>query len=181
MWFCLVFPQYADRKAKAISDIRARAARRKGEASASRVRKTIAVDIDEVLGLFVPALCDFHNEKYGTALSPADFRSYRFCDVWGGTDQEVEHSCRVMCCVLSCCVLPCRALSCLVWCSGCLVLSGARVVLFCLLLPCLVFCLVLSCLVTAYRCRHLDFSSFVNVPDHLFCAERFEGVRFLSN
>jgi hypothetical protein len=183
-WFwCRLAPcvisQYADRKAKAISDIRERTARRKGEAPALRVRNTIAVDIDEVLGLFVPALCDFHNETYGTTLSPADFTSYRFCDVWGGTDQEVGAflSCRVVDCLV--CALPCR----------CRALSRLVLVLV-LELSCFVFsCHALSFLSCFVVSGHgiplspsIDVSSFVeNVPDHLFCAERFEGVRFLSN
>lgn len=47
----------------------------------------IAIDLDEVLGHFIPPLCDFHNEAYGTSITPADFTSYRFCEVWGGDDQ----------------------------------------------------------------------------------------------
>lgn len=48
----------------------------------------IAVDLDEVLGYFIPQLCNFHNEKYGTNLSASNFRSYRFCEVWGGDDEQ---------------------------------------------------------------------------------------------
>ena len=49
---------------------------------------TIAVDCDEVLALFVPSLVSYHNETFGTSLTPQDFHSYRFCDVWGGTNEE---------------------------------------------------------------------------------------------
>lgn len=42
---------------------------------------TIAVDLDEVLGAFVAALCTFHNEKYGTSLTVSDFFCYRFREV----------------------------------------------------------------------------------------------------
>jgi 5'(3')-deoxyribonucleotidase len=48
----------------------------------------LAVDVDEVLAQFVAGLAAFHNETYGTSLSVADFSSYRFKDVWGGTDAE---------------------------------------------------------------------------------------------
>jgi hypothetical protein len=48
----------------------------------------VAVDVDEVLAFFVPAVCAFHNERYGTRLTVADFHSYRFAEVWGGTDAE---------------------------------------------------------------------------------------------
>ena len=43
--------------------------------------RTIAVDLDEVLGKFVEPLCQFHNERYGTTLSESDFFSYAFADV----------------------------------------------------------------------------------------------------
>ena len=51
-------------------------------------RPVVAVDLDEVLGRFVKALCTFHNEEYGTELTPDDFSSYRFSEVWGGSDED---------------------------------------------------------------------------------------------
>ncbi|EGD79086.1 hypothetical protein PTSG_11828 [Salpingoeca rosetta] len=51
-------------------------------------RPVIAVDLDEVLGYFVDALCEFHNDKYGTTYKASDFHSYTFQDVWGGTKEE---------------------------------------------------------------------------------------------
>mmetsp|Transcript_23730 Transcript_23730/g.40866 ORF Transcript_23730/g.40866 Transcript_23730/m.40866 type:complete len:244 (+) Transcript_23730:37-768(+) len=51
-------------------------------------RPIVAVDLDEVLGQFVVSLTTFHNEKYGTELKLEHFHSYRFCEVWGGTDDE---------------------------------------------------------------------------------------------
>eukprot|EP00049_Salpingoeca_infusionum_P000996 m.44117 g.44117 ORF g.44117 m.44117 type:complete len:233 (+) comp10819_c1_seq1:38-736(+) len=51
-------------------------------------RPVIACDLDEVLGYFVRNLCLFHNEEYGTALTEANFHSYTFADVWGGTKEE---------------------------------------------------------------------------------------------
>lgn len=51
--------------------------------------KTIAVDLDEVLGQFIPQLCKYHNAAYpeSPTLTPAGFFSYRFCEVWGGDDE----------------------------------------------------------------------------------------------
>lgn len=53
-------------------------------------RKVIAVDLDEVLGSFVPQLCLFHNHKYGTSLTPEDFNSYCFDQVWGGSRSSAD-------------------------------------------------------------------------------------------
>lgn len=50
--------------------------------------KIIAVDLDEVLGSFVSALCEFHNKRFGTKLKLSDFFSYRFSKVWGGSENE---------------------------------------------------------------------------------------------
>lgn len=50
--------------------------------------RTIAVDLDEVIGSFIVPLCEFHNEHYGTNLSQSAFFSYAFADVWGGTREE---------------------------------------------------------------------------------------------
>merc|ERR1711934_8441 len=48
----------------------------------------IGVDLDEVLGGFVPALIEWHNHTYGTEITLEGFHSYRFCDVWGGSNEE---------------------------------------------------------------------------------------------
>lgn len=51
----------------------------------------VAVDIDEVLALFIPTLADFHNEHYGkgqTTLTAESFVSYEFHNVWGGSKEE---------------------------------------------------------------------------------------------
>lgn len=44
-------------------------------------RKTIAIDLDEVLGFFIDPLCTFHNETYNTQLRRHDFTSYKFAEV----------------------------------------------------------------------------------------------------
>eukprot|EP00762_Andalucia_godoyi_P006461 ANDGO_02894.mRNA.1 Putative 5'(3')-deoxyribonucleotidase len=49
---------------------------------------TVAVDLDEVLGQFVEALCRFHNKLFGSNLSLDDFFSYDFMNVWGGTAEQ---------------------------------------------------------------------------------------------
>jgi hypothetical protein len=54
------------------------------------MKRTLAIDLDEVLGQFVQALAKFHNSAYPSAsmLDAASFFSYRFADVWGGDDAE---------------------------------------------------------------------------------------------
>jgi predicted amidohydrolase len=51
-------------------------------------RPVIAVDIDEVLADFIPALALFHNDTWGSSFSAQHFDSYEFHDVWGGTREE---------------------------------------------------------------------------------------------
>eukprot|EP00043_Microstomoeca_roanoka_P017850 m.187622 g.187622 ORF g.187622 m.187622 type:complete len:222 (+) comp16714_c6_seq4:50-715(+) len=53
-------------------------------------RPVIAVDLDEVLGYFVEALCEFHNQVYNTSYTPESFFSYTFQDVWGGSKEESQ-------------------------------------------------------------------------------------------
>lgn len=78
----------------------------------------IAVDLDEVLGAFIPQLVEFYNATYATALdasaaasdppgvassasttvsppvvpalSASSFHSYHFASVWGGSDSEAQ-------------------------------------------------------------------------------------------
>ena len=50
----------------------------------------LAVDIDECLAHFIPALCEFHNEIHGSSLSSSSFSSYEFHNVWGGTREEAD-------------------------------------------------------------------------------------------
>lgn len=58
--------------------------------STSKVYKkpVLAIDVDEVLALFIPSLAVFHNEQYGTSLESEHFVSYEFHHVWGGTIEE---------------------------------------------------------------------------------------------
>lgn len=52
------------------------------------LRPIIAVDIDEVLAAFMPALVSFSNNVYGSQLTTENFNSYDFHEVWGGTREE---------------------------------------------------------------------------------------------
>ncbi|CAN0358697.1 unnamed protein product, partial [Discosporangium mesarthrocarpum] len=51
-------------------------------------RRVVAIDLDEVLGLFVSQLVLFHNTTFGTSLTVEDFTSYEFHEVWGGGKEE---------------------------------------------------------------------------------------------
>lgn len=52
------------------------------------IKPIIAIDIDEVLAYFIPALLIYHNEHYETDLTVDSFYSYEFHKVWGGTKEE---------------------------------------------------------------------------------------------
>lgn len=58
--------------------------------STTHDRPLIAVDIDDVLFPFVPGIATYHNDLKGTTLSPQDFHSYNFMEVWGGDEQETN-------------------------------------------------------------------------------------------
>ena len=51
-------------------------------------KHTVAVDLDEVLGGFLPALTQWHNRVYGTSFELSDYKSYSYCDLWGGSNEE---------------------------------------------------------------------------------------------
>jgi hypothetical protein len=82
-------------------------------------------------------------------------------------------SCRVVLCTVLLCpiAVPCLVLSCLVCVLSCFAFS-------CHALSFVLFCRVWSWLTVVVISI---FPHLLNVPDHLFCEERFEGVRFLSN
>lgn len=52
------------------------------------MKETIIVDGDDTIFQTVPALINWHNEKYQTKLTMADFTSYRYWEVWGGTREQ---------------------------------------------------------------------------------------------
>lgn len=54
------------------------------------MKPVIAVDVDDVLANFISALVLFHNHTYNTSLTPANFHSYDFHHVWGGTKEEAN-------------------------------------------------------------------------------------------
>ena len=55
-------------------------------------RPVVAVDCDEVLCQFVPAMAAYHNHHHGTNLTLADFHSYRFCEVGASAARRPEGS-----------------------------------------------------------------------------------------
>jgi uncharacterized HAD superfamily protein len=48
----------------------------------------IGIDFDDVVADSLTAIIRMHNEQYGTNLKPADFVSYKFEEIWGGTREE---------------------------------------------------------------------------------------------
>jgi hypothetical protein len=53
------------------------------------IRKpVIAVDIDEVLALFIPTLALYYNERYQTSYTADHFVSMDFDKVWGKSKEE---------------------------------------------------------------------------------------------
>ncbi len=56
------------------------------QAQPTAQKPVVAVDLDEVLGGFLPALTLWHNRVYGTAFSLSDYRSYSYHELWGGTN-----------------------------------------------------------------------------------------------
>jgi len=60
-----------------------------GTKEARNSKPVLAVDLDECVGFFVKAIVKWHNRIYGTDHTIGMFSTFRFCDVWGGTDQEV--------------------------------------------------------------------------------------------
>lgn len=45
---------------------------------ARMTKPILAIDVDEVLALFIPALATFHNSEYQTQLEAEHFHSYEF-------------------------------------------------------------------------------------------------------
>jgi hypothetical protein len=55
--------------------------------NSNQKKHVVAVDLDEVLGGFLPALTIWHNRLYNTSYTLADYKSYAYCDLWGGTNE----------------------------------------------------------------------------------------------
>ena len=51
-------------------------------------KPVVACDLDEVLGGFLPCLTEWHNKMYATTFTLADYKSYEYADLWGGTNAE---------------------------------------------------------------------------------------------
>lgn len=56
--------------------------------SVRQTKPTIAVDIDDVLFPFVIGIAEHFNKLNGATLTPEDFISFKFEEVWGGTAEE---------------------------------------------------------------------------------------------
>ena len=54
----------------------------------SNTKPVIAVDVDDVLCQFIPALCKYHRRVKESNLQPSDFHCYIFRHVYGGTEPE---------------------------------------------------------------------------------------------
>lgn len=50
--------------------------------------KRIGIDIDDVLIDFLPNFLIFYNKKHGTNFSVKDFKTYRYCETLGGTNED---------------------------------------------------------------------------------------------
>lgn len=53
-------------------------------------KPVIVCDIDDVVFPFIPAVAAHYNERHHAALTPEDFVSYNFYEVWGGTQDEAN-------------------------------------------------------------------------------------------
>lgn len=53
-------------------------------------KPVIVCDFDDVLFPLIEGLSDHHNDAHGTTLTPEDFVSYNFNEVWGGSQQEAN-------------------------------------------------------------------------------------------
>jgi len=54
------------------------------------VKQVVGVDLDEVLGHFLPQFINYHNQQYDTSFKLGDFFSYTFSKVMGETEVEVN-------------------------------------------------------------------------------------------
>jgi len=53
-----------------------------------KTRKRIGVDLDDVLLDLNPALCEYHNSRFGTAFTPEDVTDYDLWNLWNCTKKE---------------------------------------------------------------------------------------------
>ncbi|KAI9489285.1 hypothetical protein BDB00DRAFT_770854 [Zychaea mexicana] len=53
-------------------------------------RKTVAVDLDQTLAHTLEAMVLWHNQVYNTSYTLADFNTYDFHKVWGGSVQDTH-------------------------------------------------------------------------------------------
>lgn len=53
-------------------------------------KPVIVCDIDDVVFPFIPAMARHYNDAYKATLTPEDFISYNFNEVWGGSQEEAN-------------------------------------------------------------------------------------------
>lgn len=53
-------------------------------------KPVLVCDIDDVVFPFIPEMAKHYNERYQAQLTPEDFVSFNFYEVWGGTQQEAN-------------------------------------------------------------------------------------------
>ncbi|KAI8637177.1 hypothetical protein BD408DRAFT_425024 [Parasitella parasitica] len=51
-------------------------------------RKVVAVDLDQTLAHTLESLVEWHNDTYDTYFNVADFTTYEYWKIWGGTREE---------------------------------------------------------------------------------------------
>lgn len=53
-------------------------------------KPVLVCDIDDVVFPFIPGVADHFNQRYQATLTPEDFVSYNFYEVWGGSQEEAN-------------------------------------------------------------------------------------------
>lgn len=53
-------------------------------------KPVLVCDIDDVVFPFIPEMAKHYNERYHAKLTPEDFVSFNFYEVWGGTQHEAN-------------------------------------------------------------------------------------------
>lgn len=53
-------------------------------------KPVLVCDIDDVVFPFIPEMAKHYNQHYQARLTPEDFVSFNFYEVWGGTQQEAN-------------------------------------------------------------------------------------------
>jgi len=57
----------------------------------------IGIDIDDVMNDFLPHFLIFYNKRHGTGFSAKDFKSYKYCETLGCTNEEAVEAVNEFC------------------------------------------------------------------------------------